>query len=131
MPDDRIRELSEAIKHAAASKQWKLVEDLNLTLRQALRHRSHEHAQAIGRAQAAGRAYEALEAKEPNAPLLAAFAADQRFGSLRKWCAIRGEDKSAVSLAARGKQPMKRSAYMKIKRDFPELEWEPPKGVKE
>jgi hypothetical protein len=132
--DPRIRELSQAIQAAAKAHQWLIVRSLNQTLRQALasqrsRHMTKAHKKANSQSNASTRAYQALEDKSPSAPLLAAFAADQRFGSLRAWCTSRAENRSSMSWYLHGRGPMPARVYDKIRRDFPDLEWEPPAGV--
>ncbi len=129
--DERIRELSEALRNATRDKKWDVVKALNVTLRAAMAQRRKAMPQAqrdgIRRGNAATRAYDALEdAVNPGAPVLAAMATDERYGSLRAWCDVRQENRSSMSAYLSGRLAMPDRVLQKLRRDFPELEWTPP-----
>lgn len=128
--EDRISLLSAAIRDAAAAKEWDTVRELNATLKDALRqHRSAEHAGKISRSNAAFEATRALDEGRKSGPLLAAFAADPRFGSLRAYADARGINRASLSAYVSGRYPCPVSVDRLIRKDFPHLKWEWPGGL--
>lgn len=130
--DDQIKSLATAIKEASLEKNWDLVRELNATMREALRKRgplSAEHASGISRSNAAFQATRALAEGDPTGPLLAAFASDPRFGSLRGYAEARGINRSSLNAYASGRYPCPPAVDKLVRRDFPHLKWEWPAGV--
>jgi hypothetical protein len=126
-----MEKLVDAIREAAAAKRWDIVHELNAALRAALRKKTDDHKKSLSRSLGARKAYEALEGKRKSGPLLAAFAEDPRFGSLRAYADARGIDKSSLSGYARGRSPCPLWVDLVIRHDFPELEWDWPAGIAE
>lgn len=133
--DSQIDELVTAIKAATAAGQWSVVKALNVSLRSALdarrRHMAGTQKRALRQTNGSKSAHQALMEGRPAGPLLAAFASDPRFGSLRAYAESRGIDRSSLSAYARGVSPCPVWVDRLIRRDFPDLEWVWPRGLAE
>ncbi len=128
--EDRIALLSAAIREAARAKEWDAVRELNSTLKDALRSaRTAEHSSKISRSNAAFEADKALNEGRASGPLLAAFAADHRFGSLRAYADSRGINRASLSAYVSGRYPCPVAVDKLVRKDFPHLKWVWPAGL--
>jgi hypothetical protein len=131
--DEEITKLAGAIAAATEKGQFSLARDLSDSLKRILvekrRSMPLEQRTKLSKSNASLRAHESLEEDEPSGPLLAAIVSDPRFGSLRRYCDARGITRSSLSAYATGRSPCPMRVDAVVRRDFPHLKFDWPKGL--
>lgn len=70
-----------------------------------------------------------MAAAKATTPLHTACANDERFGSLRRYAQVRKVGKSSLNDYANGVAPCPEWVDRLVRKDFPHLVWEWPRGV--